>query len=123
VGVFEGVVVNVDVIEGVTVNVEVKVGVGVLDGVTVEVDVLEGVTVKVGVFDGVIVGVGVFDGVGVNVTTAHNGAESDKPDGLIVFTVSSYNLTYFTCGICLSEALNGSNKLYELPRVVQLPDK
>ena len=70
-----------------------------------------------------IVAVGVFDGVGVKVITAHNGAESDKPDGLIVLTVSSYNLTYFTCGICLSEALNGSKRLYEVPSVEHRPDK
>ena len=54
------------------------------------------VTDGVEVFDDVIVGVGVFDGVGVNVTMAHKGAESDKPDGLIVLTTSSYNLTYLT---------------------------
>jgi len=103
------------VLDGVTVLV------GVMDGVTVNVGVFEGVTVLVGVFDGVIVEVGVFDGVGVNVTTAHSGAESDKPEGLIVLTTSSYSLTYVTCGICFRDWLNGSNKLYELPSVEQLP--
>lgn len=81
----------------------VLVKVGVFDGVTVNVGVLDGVTVNVGVFNGVIVEVGVFDGVGVNVTTAQSGAESDKPEGLIVLTTSSYNLTYLTCGICFSD--------------------
>jgi hypothetical protein len=61
--------------------------------------------------EGVIVGVDVLDGVGVDVTMAHNGAESAKPDGLMVRTYSSYNLTYFTSEICFSDALNGSNKL------------
>jgi hypothetical protein len=43
------------------------------------------------VLDGVEVNVGdeVIVEVEVNVTTAQRGAESDKPDGLIVFTVSS----------------------------------
>lgn len=70
---------------------------------TVKVGVFEGVLVKVGVLEGVIVCVGVLEGVGVNVTMAHSGAESDKPVGLIVRTYSSYNLTYFTSGICLSD--------------------
>ena len=64
-----------------------------------------------GVLEGVMVGVEVFEGVGVKVTMAHRGAESDKPDGLMVCTYSSYNLTYFTSGICFSEALKVSNKL------------
>jgi len=79
--------------------------------VTVKVGVLDGVIVNVGVLVRVMVGVEVLDGVGVDVTIAHRGAESDKPDGLIVCTYSSYSLTYFTSGICFSEALNGSNKL------------
>jgi hypothetical protein len=45
------------------------------------------------VFEGVMVGVDVLDGVGVDITMAHRGAESDKPDGLMVRTYSSYNLT------------------------------
>lgn len=121
VGVLEGVTVavavRVNVLEAVTVNVGVRVG------VKVAVGVLDDVTVKVGVLEGVIEEVGVFEGVGVNVTIAHNGAESDNPAGFIVLTDSSYSLTYFTCGICFSEARNGSKRLYELPSVEQLPDR
>jgi hypothetical protein len=91
--------------------------------VTVKVGVLDGVIVNVGMLEGVMVGVDVLDGVGVFVTMAHKGAESAKPDGLMVRTYSSYNLTYLTCGICFSETLNGSNKLYELPSDEQRPDR
>jgi hypothetical protein len=111
----------------------VKVAVGVLDdvgeGVKVNVGVLEGVTVKVNVgvnvnvLEGVIVGVEVLDGVGVNVIIAHSGAESDKPDGSLVFTFSSYSLTYLICVNCFSEVLKAGKMLYEFPSVEQLPAK
>jgi hypothetical protein len=119
VGVLDGVIVGVKVFEGVTVNVDVKVEVGVLDGVIVNV----GVKVNVGVLEGLMVGVEVFDGVSVKVAIAHNGAESDRPDGLLVFTVSSYSLTYLICGNCFSEALKAGNRLYEFPSVEHLPAK
>ncbi|MBL8090714.1 MAG: hypothetical protein JNJ43_10320 [Anaerolineales bacterium] len=87
----EGVKVNVGVFEGVTVKVEVDVNVGVLVGVRVKVEVKEAV--------------------GVNVTTAHSGAESVNPAGLLVRKYSSYSFTYCTCGTCFNEALKAGNRL------------
>jgi hypothetical protein len=99
----------------------VEVNVGVSDGVDVKVGVREGVEVNVGVRDGVDVNVGVLVGVRVevevkeavevNVTTAHSGAESINPAGLLVLKYSSYSLTYCTCGTCFSEALKAGNRL------------